>query len=88
MVTVADYSKFSELVTTKNNNNNSQSLRASTPSHRGKAYEAAKKKLQERMLAVLFEQFPQLTDKVRYVDTGTPVTNNYYLGTNFGEVSE
>lgn len=78
LLTVVDYHQFNDLV--------AHTARSHTPQHRGKAYDTAKELIQQRLLDVLNEQWPQLTSKIVHVSTGTPVTNNFYIGTQFGEV--
>lgn len=38
------------------------------------------------LLYCLYEELPQLRGKVSYSDLGTSLSNNYYLGTQHGEV--
>lgn len=45
-----------------------------------------KKQTQEFLLEIVYEQFPQIQDKVVFVDAGTPLTNNFYIGSLNGEV--
>jgi all-trans-retinol 13,14-reductase len=54
--------------------------------HRGKTYEGLKEVLSQRLLDVLVEHYPQLRGKVVFHDLGTPLTNDFYLGTKRGEV--
>uniref|UniRef100_A0A8C5PV84 Amine oxidase domain-containing protein n=1 Tax=Leptobrachium leishanense TaxID=445787 RepID=A0A8C5PV84_9ANUR len=49
------------------------------PRHRGEEYEEMKMKLAQGMLGRAIEEFPQLADKVDYMEAATPVTNEYYL---------
>ena len=53
--------------------------------HRGEGYDALKKRFQARLLDVLYKHYPQLKGKVSYVDCGTPLDNNFYLGKERGE---
>jgi len=53
--------------------------------HRGAAYEKLKSSLQERLVAMIEERFPQVQDKVDYVDVGTPLDTQYYLAKERGE---
>ena len=53
--------------------------------HRGAEYEAIKKRLTERLVASVVQQLPQLKGRIEYVDLGTPLSNDYYLGTSWGE---
>ena len=47
-----------------------------------------KQLLQKRLMNVFFEEFPHLRDKVVHVSTGSPVSNNFYIGSQQGEVSD
>lgn len=53
--------------------------------HRGEDYDAFKKKFELRLLNILYENYPQLRGKVDYVDIGTPLDTNFYLGKTRGE---
>lgn len=53
---------------------------------RSKEYVSMKEEWQEIFMKVLLEQFPELRNKVDYVDFGTAVTNDFYLGTHRGAV--
>ena len=54
--------------------------------HRGAAYDAFKARLQERMLAEVLGQLPPaVAAAVRHVSLGTPLSNNTFLGTSWGE---
>eukprot|EP01041_Mallomonas_annulata_P005000 gene5000-10006_t len=77
ILTVVDYDAFVTLVPLQKRNK---------PLHRGKQYEATKKMIENRLLLVFQEIFPHLMDKIRHVESGTPLTNNFYLGKMFGEV--
>eukprot|EP01050_Picozoa_sp_SAG11_P011754 SAG11_NODE_1267_length_5342_cov_1.772459_6_plen_110_part_00 len=48
--------------------------------HRGADYEELKAKLTVRLLAAMTKEFPQLSDKVVFTELGTPLTNDFYLG--------
>ncbi|CAF1281406.1 unnamed protein product, partial [Rotaria sordida] len=52
--------------------------------HRGDAYSQLKDQWKERMLEIFLKEFPNLKDKIVYVDNGTTVTNDFYLGTYHG----
>jgi phytoene dehydrogenase-like protein len=54
--------------------------------NRGGEYKKFKDYWTNRLLAVLYEQYPQLKGKVSFKDLGTPLSNNYYLGVERGEV--
>lgn len=49
--------------------------------HRGIEYNEFKKSFQTRIVKLFHSHFPQITpDMVKFVDTGTPLSNDYYLG--------
>ncbi|CAF2686436.1 unnamed protein product [Rotaria sp. Silwood2] len=52
--------------------------------HRGDAYNQLKDQWKERMLEIFLKEFPDLKDKIVYVDNGTAITNDFYLGTYHG----
>jgi len=54
--------------------------------HRGKEYEALKAKYKSTLLNILIREFPQIKNKITFMDLGTAVTNDYYLGTHRGAV--
>jgi all-trans-retinol 13,14-reductase len=58
----------------------------SKPGARGTNYDTAKSRLQSRMVEVFKEEFPHLESKIDYVSTGTPLTNNFYIGSSKGEI--
>ena len=58
----------------------------STTQHRGKDYEATKKELTTILWNDLLEMYPQLEEKVEYMDLGTPLTFQYYIGAPTGEI--
>ena len=45
--------------------------------HRGAEYEALKARLSEKLLDILFREFPQLRGKVEFSELGTPLTSSY-----------
>jgi len=53
--------------------------------HRGAVYEEYKERLSQKLLEVLFREFPHLRDKVLYYELGTPLTTQFYLGAPQGE---
>ncbi|CAK8993426.1 14-dihydroretinol saturase) (RetSat) (PPAR-alpha-regulated and starvation-induced gene protein) [Durusdinium trenchii] len=53
--------------------------------HRGQDYEAFKKSFEERLLDILYTQYPQTKGRVEYVNMGTPLDTNFYLGKHLGE---
>lgn len=52
--------------------------------HRGEKYEALKRVLTRKLLAVLFEQFPQCEGRIDLCELGTPVTSEHFLGSPQG----
>jgi phytoene dehydrogenase-like protein len=54
--------------------------------NRGGEYDTFKEYWTNRLLAVLYEQYPQLEGKVSFKDLGTPLSCNYYLGVDKGEI--
>ncbi|KAL8584777.1 hypothetical protein ACOMHN_035696 [Nucella lapillus] len=54
--------------------------------HRGEDYEGIKNNIGEQMYRVCCHLFPQLDGKRDYMEVGTPVTNQYYLGQSSGEM--
>ncbi len=54
--------------------------------HRGDDYEGLKMAIGRHMWNQVCELFPQLEGRDEYFDVGTPLSNQYYLGTPQGEV--
>ena len=54
--------------------------------HRGDDYNDLKTQLAETMWHQVLEMFPQLDGRRVFIDVGTPLSNQYYLGTPKGEV--
>ncbi len=54
--------------------------------HRGDDYEGLKMAIGRQMWNQVCELFPQLEGRDEYFDVGTPLSNQYYLGTPRGEV--
>jgi phytoene dehydrogenase-like protein len=52
---------------------------------RGAEYDAQKKKLMDQMRCQVEHFFPQVADKIEYMDASTPVTSKYYLSAQSGE---
>jgi len=77
ILTVADFDQFRRLAGDQSEGK---------PKHRGSIYEAFKRKTEKKLLKILIEQLPQLEGKITFVDSGTPLSNNFYLGTTRGEV--
>jgi phytoene dehydrogenase-like protein len=53
---------------------------------RGDEYDALKEKWTKALLRKLYQLYPQLEGHITYMDLGTPLSNNHYLGVNKGEV--
>lgn len=54
--------------------------------HRGDDYNSLKKKWERVFTGVLLKEFPQLKDRIDFVEFGTALTNDFYLGTYRGAV--
>jgi len=53
---------------------------------RGQDYEKFKEMFQKRLIDGLCEYYPQCREKIDYVNVGSPLTFNYYIGSKKGEV--
>lgn len=53
--------------------------------HRGGIYDEKKEILKEKIWGQVLKLYPQLKDKVEYMDLGTPLSNNFYIGALEGE---
>ena len=53
--------------------------------HRGAEYDAFKKRLQERMLELVVRMLPGIEPHIKHVAFGSPLSGNYYLGSQYGE---
>ena len=54
--------------------------------HRGEDYQGLKMAVGRQAWNQVLEIFPNLEDRVEYFDVGTPLSNQYYLGSYSGEV--
>lgn len=54
--------------------------------HRGEEYKALKKRWEKTFMKVLLREFPQLIDKIDFIEFGTALSNDFYLGTHRGAV--
>ncbi|KAK3084149.1 hypothetical protein FSP39_009012 [Pinctada imbricata] len=54
--------------------------------NRGDDYERYKQQISHQIWEQTCQLYPQLQDKVEYMDLGTPVSNRYYLGFQQGEM--
>lgn len=58
------------------------------PKRRGKEYTDVKEEISKKMLAVLFKQYPQLKDKIDFMDASTPLSSEHNLhsfkGSSYG----
>jgi all-trans-retinol 13,14-reductase len=90
IVTPVYYHLFADLELhsdTNNNNNNTSKASSSRPNHRSIKFNQAKEHLIKRLLEVFYEQYPHIkADHLDYVNLGSPLSNNYYLGATQGEV--
>ncbi|MBN3296500.1 RETST reductase, partial [Amia calva] len=55
-------------------------------SKRGEDYKELKESFIKSILEVVVEIFPQIKDKIEFVDAGTPVTHQYYIAAPRGEI--
>nr|XP_039261191.1 all-trans-retinol 13,14-reductase-like isoform X2 [Styela clava] len=53
---------------------------------RGNVYNDLKKSFQDQVWKKVLEIYPQLEDKVEYIDSGTPLSHKYYLGSPKGDI--
>ncbi len=53
---------------------------------RGDDYNSLKMEIGRRMWHQVLEMYPSLEDKLEYMDVGTPLSNQHYLNTMYGEV--
>jgi len=54
--------------------------------NRGDEYVKLKEKMTKRLMDCLFQEYPQLEGKINYIDLGTPVSCDYYLGNHRGAI--
>ena len=54
--------------------------------HRGDEYEKIKENLINRLLTTLYSEYPGIKDYVDFVELGTPLSNDFYLGTYRGAI--
>lgn len=47
---------------------------------RGAEYQRRKQVIADKLFAILYKQFPHLEGKVAHWNIGTPLSNDYYLG--------
>jgi all-trans-retinol 13,14-reductase len=45
-----------------------------------------KRQMEQKLLRIVEEQYPKTKGQIVHVSSGTPLTNNFYLGTVNGEV--
>lgn len=74
MITEGKYEWFNPLATPN-----------SRKGKRGERYAEEKARFQQRLMDLLYAQFPQLVDKVKYVVSSTPLTTKHYLNALNGE---
>lgn len=76
LVTVADYDMFAC----------GESSRSKPSNGRSSRYKELKRMVEDRMLDVFCQTFPHLKERIHFVDSGTPMTNKFFLGAQHGEV--
>ncbi|PIK39335.1 hypothetical protein BSL78_23841 [Apostichopus japonicus] len=54
--------------------------------HRGDGYVSVKDAIAKKMWEQVLHIYPQLADKVEYFDSGSPLTNSYYIRADKGEM--
>jgi len=54
--------------------------------HRGTAYDELKDAIGQQMWKQILELYPQLEGKIEYFDVGSPLSNDYYIAANRGEM--
>ncbi|NXH12351.1 RETST reductase, partial [Bucco capensis] len=52
---------------------------------RGDDYEALKKIFVDTIMQVVFKLYPRVEDRIEYISSGTPITNQHYLASSRGE---
>ena len=52
---------------------------------RGDTYRALKGRMQSRLLGTLLTHYPQLKDRIEFIDSGSPLDTKFYLGKSNGE---
>ncbi|XP_035688907.1 all-trans-retinol 13,14-reductase-like isoform X1 [Branchiostoma floridae] len=53
---------------------------------RGEEYDGLKDAIAQQMWKQTCQLYPQLKDRLEYIEVGTPITNNYYIGCDRGEI--
>eukprot|EP00040_Diaphanoeca_grandis_P005168 m.31644 g.31644 ORF g.31644 m.31644 type:complete len:601 (+) comp16496_c0_seq3:17-1819(+) len=58
---------------------------STTLKRRGTEYESIKKRLGDHMVKLVIDRYPQLKGKMSFIQIGSPLSTNYYLGKTHGE---
>ncbi|NXX79355.1 RETST reductase, partial [Urocolius indicus] len=53
---------------------------------RGEEYEELKKSFMDAIMETVFKLYPGIEDKIEYISSGTPLTNQHYIGSPRGEM--
>ena len=80
-ITIMTYMGYNEVQQWENTFNT-----VANPNSRGEDYEAFKKQKAEKMLAVVYEKFPELKDAIINYYASTPLTFRDYMGTDDGSI--
>uniref|UniRef100_A0AAR2K0H4 All-trans-retinol 13,14-reductase n=1 Tax=Pygocentrus nattereri TaxID=42514 RepID=A0AAR2K0H4_PYGNA len=54
--------------------------------NRGADYKELKETLLNSLLEMVYQVFPKIKDRIKYMDAGTPVTNQHYIAAPKGEI--
>lgn len=82
ILTISDFSSFARL----QSDALGRGRKEGKTGHRGKMYEVAKTDLQSRLIGILEEVYPQVRGRIDLAVSGSPLTNNTFLGSMRGEI--